>query len=126
MASFYSGEVSYTYDAQGRLTGKERRMGALGEEITRITYNEHGDKAEERTTRVMSSEIGRQFSLNDDGTMIPVGAPPPASPPEESETRYTYQYDGYGNWTEQTVSSRYSPNEPFSPGLIYHHTLTYY
>ncbi len=58
--------------------------------------------------------------------MIPVGAPQPASPPTESETRYTYQYDGYGNWIEQTISSRYTVTEPSQPSSTYRRTLTYY
>jgi hypothetical protein len=43
----YSDEISYSYDAQGRMTGKEKRGGVFGAEITSLTYNEHGDKAEE-------------------------------------------------------------------------------
>jgi len=122
-----SGEVSYSYDAEGRMTRKEERGGLFGREATtRIVYNEHGDREEERTTIVWSPEIGREFRLNEDGTILLVGDPPPASPPTEYETRYTYQYDSYGNWIEQSVTSRFSPNEPFAPSVSYRRSLTYY
>jgi len=124
--NMYSGEISYSYDTQGRLTEKRKRGGIFGEEVTTIAYNERGDKVEERTTTVMNPEAGREYSLNEDGTMIPVGKPQPVPPPTQHETRYTYQYDSYGNWIEQTVSSRYNPNDPFGPSFTYRRVLTYY
>jgi hypothetical protein len=124
--SFYSGRISYSYDSQGRMTRKERSGGVLGTEITKVTYNEHGDKAEEYVTTIQDPETGREFSLNEDGTIIPAGPPPVSSPPAESETHYTYQYDSYGNWTEQVISSRYSSSEPLRPLSTHRRTLTYY
>jgi len=124
--NMYSGEISYSYDAQGRMTEKQKRGGVFGTETTRMTYNEHGDKAEEHTTALMNPDVGREFSLQENGTMIPVGTPRPVPPPMESETRYTYQYDSYGNWVEQSVSSRSNLNEPFRPSVTYRRTLTYY
>ena len=43
-----------------------------------------------------------------------------------SETQYTYQYDQYGNWTEQTIVSRSQPDEVFRPGAVIRRKLTYY
>ena len=72
----------------------------------RITkYNDHGDNASERTTTVMNPEAGRQYTVSEAGTMIPVGQPQAPSPPAVYETQYTYQYDAYGNWTELTTAA---------------------
>ena len=58
--------------------------------------------------------------------MIPVGQPQPAQPPVIYETQYSYQYDRYGNWTEQTTVARYSRDAELGPGSIRHRKLTYY
>jgi len=63
-ANMYSGEISYSYDTQGRMTEKRKRGGVFGEEVTTIAYNQRGDKVEERITMVMNPGHGRAFSLN--------------------------------------------------------------
>jgi YD repeat-containing protein len=118
--------ISYSYDELGRLKERLRSGGAFGEEVTVITYNEHGDKASERTTTIMNPEAGREYGLTEAGTMIPVGQPRPAQPPATYETQYAYQYDGYGNWTEQTTVARSHSDAALSPGSIRRRTLTYY
>ena len=35
---------SYIYDEAGRVIEEQLRFGTLAEKITRITYNDHGDK----------------------------------------------------------------------------------
>jgi len=118
--------ISYSYDELGRLKERRRSGGAFGEEVTVITYNEHGDKVSERTTTVMNPEVGREFRLTEAGTMIPVGQAQPAQPPATYETQYDYQYDGNGNWTEQTTVARSHPDAALGPGSIRRRKLTYY
>jgi len=116
--------VSYSYDAQDRVT-ERHKSGGFGEQVTITAYNDHGDKASERETMVMRSDTG-PWNLTESGVFVPTGEPNPPQPPSSSETQYTYQYDQYGNWTEQTTVSRSQPDEAFRPGTVIRRTLTYY
>jgi len=118
--------ISYSYDANGRVTERHRSGGVFGEEVTITTYNDHGDKDSERTTTVMNPEVGREYGLSEAGAMTPVGQPQPAQPPATYETQYIYQYDGYDNWTEQTTVARSRPDAAFGPGSIRRRKLTYF
>lgn len=89
--------------------------------ITKITYNDHGDKMEEHTTTLGDPNRTK----GEEGSEISSAAPAAPSS-EESEARYSYQYDCYGNWAEQTISSRSRTNEPFTISTVYHRTITYY
>lgn len=93
--------VSYLYDDQSRVSEKHDDFGRSDNTITKITYNEHGDEAEE----------------------IRTGSHPPGSP-EEYDTRFTYQYDSFGNWTERTVSCAPTGIEPLT--TIDRREITYY
>jgi YD repeat-containing protein len=117
--------ISYSYDAQGRVSERHRSGGIFGEQVTITTYNDHGDKASERETAVMRSDTG-PWNLTEAGAFVPSGKPNPPQPPTMSETQYTYQYDQHGNWTEQTSISRYKPDEAFQPGTVIRRKLTYY
>jgi hypothetical protein len=119
---------SYTYDEQGRKTKIHDRNFVI-DKVTIIAYNERGDKSEERTTIAGNSTVpvGVAFAVDEDGTLIPDKR---ATEPTESldlageeEVRYAYQYDGYGNWTQQTANDRSKPNEP---SIVRHRTITYY
>ena len=118
--------IVYSYDADGRVTERHRSGGAFGEEATITEYNDHGDKASEHTTTVMNPDVGREYSLTEDGTMIPTGQPQPVPEPATYETRYTYQYDSYGNWIEQTTVDRTRPDAVFGPSSVRRRKLTYY
>ncbi len=118
--------ISYSYDAHGRVTERHRSGGVFGEEANVTTYNDHGDKASERTTTVMNPEVGREYGLTEAGTMIPVGPAQPAPPPATYETQYTYHYDAYDNWTEQTTVARSRADAAFGPATIRRRKLTYY
>lgn len=118
--------ISYQYDDNGRVT-ERHRTGEIFEEVIVTTYNDRGDKASERTTRAMNPEVGREYSLTEAGAMIPEAQPQPApQPPSTYEIQYTYQYDSYGNWTEQNSVARSAPDAPWKPNSIVRRKLTYY
>jgi hypothetical protein len=95
--------ATYEYDSQGRVKKKfERNM--IFEHTTTIFYNEHGDKARERQT----------FT---DNTAGPEHLP---HVPEDSDIRYTYQYDNFGNWTEKIATSSDGSS------ITTRRTITYY
>ena len=125
IAGMQNSVISYTYDAQGRVMERHRSGGAFGEQVTRTTYNDHGDKASERETNVMMQDTG-PWNLTEAGAFVPAGKPNPPQAPTSYETQYTYQYDPYGNWTEQTIVSRTHADEPFRPGSVTRRTLSYY
>jgi hypothetical protein len=103
--------MSYTYDSQGRV--KETHNRFFNEDHhTEITYNDHGDKSAEiaRTTKIGGDEAEQ----NAPGL------------PSFSETVYSYRYDTHGNWTEQTVSWRSTPDGALQESTVTRRTLTYY
>jgi YD repeat-containing protein len=93
----------YTYDAQGRVTETHRQLASAHAHVETVPYNEHGDKAEEYTTRSMSRSVDEQY-----------------------EARHTYQYDERDNWTEQIVTSRSSPSAEFAVIATYRRRLVYF
>jgi hypothetical protein len=125
IAGMQNSVISYSYDAQGRVTERHRSGGVLGDQVTITTYNDHGDKASERETTVMSPDTG-PWNLTEAGAFVPAGKPNPPQPPLSSETQCAYQYDQYGTWTEQTIASRSQPDEAFRPGIVIRRKLTYY
>lgn len=115
---------SYTYDSQGRRTKVVLHQGFA--DITRTSsYNDNGDVVEERTTFIHDPKIpvGVPFHLDEHGNLSS-DKPPSEWPPQqdwpESVVRYKYHYDGYGNWTEQTVSRSDGPEYTVSRELTYH------
>jgi hypothetical protein len=133
MKSMLSGRngtgISYAYDAQGRVT-EMRDRSSWFDKVTRTIYNEHGDKSLERETMTGNSAVpvGVPYSMDENGTLIPSN--PAAKPTElpdwlfgEKEVRCAYQYDSYGNWTQQTVNHSSSPDKP---SYVCHRKLTYY
>ena len=54
------------------------------------------------------------------------GTGPQVNSAANNQTQYTYQYDQYGNWTEQTIVSRSQPDEVFRPGTVIRRKLTCY
>ncbi len=132
MAFMMAGKVpagtTYSYDSQNRLiASRERNM--IFDKSTDITYNEQGDKAELRTTYAGNSVIpvGVEFSIGEEGALIPTKSAakqlPQPSLPEPEVINYVYQYDGYGNWTQQTATYAAHPNQP---PITRNRTITYY
>jgi YD repeat-containing protein len=123
MAGKKPSQTTYTYD-QGRLVQTlDRNM--VFEKTKTIRYNDHGDKIEERTAYKENSviPIGVPYSFDKEGNLIPTGAPehPERSYlPTDSEARYAYRYDSYGNWTERTET------RDGSTAITTRRTLTYH
>jgi YD repeat-containing protein len=118
---------SYAYDAQGRVTEVRDRNWAL-DGVTTTSYNENGDKSEERMTLTGNTAfpVGVAYSMDENGTLIPEkvsNAPSVPELPKLDITEYRYEYDQYGNWTEQTVVHRSESNEY---STVHRRTLTYY
>ena len=121
--------TTYTYDAQGRIV-ESRERNFIFEKTTTILYNAQGDKSEERTKITSNSVIpvGVTFSIDENGGFVPqqpqAGESSSAGfPSEDSKLLYSYQYDSYGNWVEQTVIHDSRPDEPLS---VNRRKLTYY
>jgi hypothetical protein len=119
---------SYTYDPERRVTEVRDRNFAM-DRVTTTTYNEHGDKSEERMTLTGNTAIpvGVEYSISEDGTLIPTkpGSDVPLFPelPKLDIVEYHYEYDRYGNWTEQAVVYR---SESSEYPTVHRRTLTYY
>lgn len=106
--------TTYTYDADGRLIEQHHYIGHSREETTKIVYNDHSDKLEER-----------QFTTGDPNPPRDAQCGEPrsaASPSQESQVRYSYKYDTFGNWTEQATSSSTGPNDV----TVTRRTIIYY
>lgn len=123
--AFSGGESAFTYDAQGRVVEKHVNRGGLGNDITKISYNEHGDLIEETTARTFSPEFAGEFGMDDAGNVIP-GKKSQAREPSQTMLRYTYEYDTRGNWTKKTTESRSESDGQFGVSMIVQRTLTYY
>jgi hypothetical protein len=70
--------------------------------------------------------VGVAYSMDENGTLIPEtvsNTPSVLEPPKLDIIEYRYQYDQYGNWTEQTVVHRSESNEY---STVRHRTLTYH
>jgi hypothetical protein len=104
--------IAYRYDAEGRVRQTHRRI-FNEEHAIETTYNEHGDKATEVTR---TRPIGIQTEQSTPGAKLPA----------YSEVRYLYQYGQHGNWTEELVSFRSSPDGAFESSTRRRRSLTYY
>lgn len=101
--------TSYTYDAQGRVAEVRERTSVF-DRVTTTSYNEHGDKSEDRAT-ITNNRRATGWSIDENGTIIPERVSDAPSVPRLDVTEYRYEYDRYGNWTEQTVVHRCESNE---------------
>ena len=122
--------TAFTYDSEGRVTQKRERN-VLFEETTTISYNEHGVKASERKTVKVNSILptGPSYSYSFDADGNPVisnsASEHPARPerdymPPDSDIRYAYRYDNYGNWTARTETRADGSSEYTRRMLTYH------
>jgi hypothetical protein len=103
--------TTYAYDCEGRIT-KTRERNLLFEETTRIFYNEQGDKSCERKTVKGNSvlPLGPSYTYSFDADGNPIISNSASEPPErdymppDSDFRYSYRYDSYGDWTERITT----------------------
>jgi YD repeat-containing protein len=122
-----SGKV-YSYDAQGRVTHLRETNFAF-EKTTTILYNHHGDV--EKINMTFGDNLAVlhsvSYSVDEEGNLTPgeaSGATPEHLPlPTPEELHYGYQYDSYGNWTQQTTTQGSGSGTPAGER---HRTLTYY
>src|ERR1700737_3518326 len=70
IAGMQNSVISYSYDAQGRVTERHRSGRVFVEQVTVTTYNDHGDKASERQSTVMRSDTG-PWNLTEAGAFVP-------------------------------------------------------
>jgi hypothetical protein len=108
--------VDYTYDAKGRLVDETRRMGSLAEDRRTLRYDDRDDPIEEIT-----EHHSRSANLAEGGVVHTT-----EDAPQELQTRFEYQYDDRGNWTEQITWNRADSRTDFQRSLITRRTITYY
>jgi hypothetical protein len=99
------------------------------EKTTTILYNDHGDAVEVCTTVADNAVVpaGVSCSFDEEGNLTP-SETPSATPgrlplPPREEVHYSYQYDSYGNWSQQTTTRGPGPG---TPAGVRHRILTYY
>lgn len=122
--AFASGESLYKYDSQGRVVEKHRTGGVMGNELTKTTYNDHGDVSDEVSVSTPTPDFRAEFGIDEHGNMVPT-THPEAEDPSQNEIRYTYEYDAQGNWTKKTMSTRSRQGE-FKISTVINRTLSYY
>jgi YD repeat-containing protein len=118
--------ISYVYDDESRVIEKHFRVGFSQETITKITYNDHGDEMEEIETTYGDLNQPKEPKVGDGSKPSSDAPDSPAAAPESSVVRFSYQYDGFGNWIEKTVSSTSGTNESIRIWSITRRTITYY
>ena len=111
---------SFIYDEEGRVTETHFSTGAYPEVITKMTYNDHGD-VDAHTTTVDDLNPTKTA----EGGEISSAATASLSS-HETEVRFSYQYDSFGNWTERTISARSRMNGPFEISAVHHRRIAYY
>jgi YD repeat-containing protein len=118
----------YSYDAEGRVT-QLRETNFAFEKTTTILYNGHGDVAEVNTTVAENAAMlhGVSYSVDEEGNLtskeVQGATPQPPSLPPPEDFHFSYQYDSYGNWTQETTTR--GPGSVIPAGKR-HRTLTYY
>ena len=121
----------HAYDAQRRVS-EMRDHNRWFDKVTTISYNEHGDMNAQRESMTSNSTAPADmaFSMDENGTITPerrTTEPTESPAPDlrdlasENEVRYEYEYDSYGNWTQQTEN-----HGPDIPSYVRHRKLTYY
>jgi hypothetical protein len=110
-------KTEYTYDVNGRLIEKAMSMGILSEEHWAFQYDDHDNLIAETSIR-----RSREVETDDHGEVLSSKEEPVI----QQHSRFQYQYDSHGNWTERVVSYRLDPQTEFRRSNIERRTITYY
>jgi hypothetical protein len=108
--------MSYAYDTKGRLMERTMGFGTLSEERTSFDYDDCDDPITE-----ISSSRSRGVGVDDEGVVHTT-----EEEPREHHSRYDYQYDSHGNWTERIGSYRIGTQLEFQRSSIERRTITYF
>jgi hypothetical protein len=108
--------TTYAYDANSRVVERHTRMGNLSVDRTSFKYNDRDDPIEE-----IVEHQSRGANLDDHGVMQAT-----EERSHTSQTRFEYQYDEHGNWTERIVWSRHDSQTDFRRSNLIRRTITYY
>jgi YD repeat-containing protein len=108
--------MTYVYDEKGRVRERTMRMGGLSEERTTFRYNDHDDATDE-----LSEHHTRDAHVDDNGVLQTRN-----EMRRTAHTRFDYQYDEQGNWTEQVVWIQSDLRPDFQRSNIIRRTITYY
>lgn len=116
MHAFGTIATTYEYDAGARLISRTQRMGLLGEERVAYAYDERDNPIEES-----HESVNREMRLDADGGHTSSG-----DTVRLHEIRFSYEYDGRGNWTERIVDGRSARDAAFERSNRELRTLEYY
>lgn len=108
----------HRYDNEGHRIETVSRMGVFDNEREIMAYNQHGDVSETQSTR-----DSKEISIDLEGHVV---EPQEPRRPQNSEVRYSYQYDEHGNWTERVISIRREPDKPCTISSVDRRSLTYF
>ena len=109
--------MAYAYDTKGRLIERTRYIGILSEERTTFEYDDYDHPIAET-----SHSRNRRVDIDDDGAVRTTEEEPAV----HQHSRYDYQYDSHGNWTERVGSYRIGSQPEFQRSNIERRTITYY
>lgn len=108
--------TTYDYDGKGRVAESRRRMGALSESLSIFRYDTFDNLIEETVenhSRGMDMDPNRDLHTTDERSRT-------------QHTRFDYEYDEQGNWTERVVSVRSDPGVGFVRSNIERRRITYH
>jgi len=106
----------YAYDAHGRVAQLVEVMGALSERRRTFTYDDRNNVVEEH-----HESRDREADLGADGRLEILN-----ETFRETWSRYEYQYDDRGNWSERIAFGRVAPDQHFHRSSVERRTISYY
>ena len=108
--------TTYSYDEHGLPVERATEMGLLGGERSAFRYDAHGNPIEEST-----AQEDREFEADEQGELHVT-----KERSHTQHTRFQYQYDKQGNWTERVVWGRLEPNPNFERRNVERREITYH